>query len=583
MGFDDLAKLPLKDYAPFIHYVRFPSFKNLEPGTRIDFHNPITVLVGPNGTNKSSILRSLQGCPDNNNIGNFWFNTDLDPIKDGTANRYIHGYQLPSGDFAEVIKARVNRSDRNPDYFETSAPRLRDGMQKMPSMDETPAKDRKYRVSTRWKSIEKDVLYFDFRQEIPAYDIHFYFNWRGRSSGLNEKKKLVRRRAHHVRQALQNLESSHQLYKKDRILEPAVSLSSDEVKAVSHVLGRTYSQIRIVKHDLFDVEGYTARMETSHLAYSEAFAGSGEFAAIMMVRGLFQAPEKSLILMDEPETSLHPGAQQSLMEVIYKQVLAKKLQVVITTHSPAIVSDLPPSSIKILGVNESTGRIGILSQTALAAEAFHRIGATFSPKSIFVEDDLAAEIILRASRLIGFDFLRTINIKIVPGGAGSISARLIPVLPHSSPDSIVLLDGDRRPLQLLRDPALVPDGELEDELKKVAVPANHFRNGGNDKGLSKVYQDQRTLLQWVYERLHYLPGSRPEQLLMELEGTPVLEAKAAKSYWKKRAFSELGLTPGETVTSAQILDSQRRFLAGIDQKNTLMKNICDLLQKLMTG
>lgn len=583
MGFDDLAKLPLKDYAPFIHHVRFPSFKNLEPGTRIDFNNPITVLVGPNGTNKSSILRSLQGCPDNNNIGNFWFDTDLDPIKDGAANRYIHGYQLPSGGFAEVIKARVKRSDRNPDYFETSAPRVRDDMQKMPDMEETPAADRKYRVSTRWKSIEKDVLYFDFRQEIPAYDIHFYFNWRGRSSGVNEKKKLVRRRAHHVRQALQNLESSHQLYKKNRILEPAVSLTQDEVEAVSEVLGRTYTQIRIVKHDLFDVEGYTAQMKTDRLAYSEAFAGSGEFAAIMMVRGISQAPEKSLILMDEPETSLHPGAQQALMRVIYKQVLAKKLQVVITTHSPAIVGDLPPTSIKMLGVNEATGRVELLSQAALAEEAFHRIGADFAPKSIFVEDDLAAEIVMRASRLIGFDFLRTISIKIVPGGAGSISSRLIPVLPHSSPDSIVLLDGDRRPLELLRDPALVPDVELEEELKKVAVPANHFKNGGNDKSLSKVYRDQRSLLQWVYARLHYLPGSRPEQLLMELEGVPVLDTKAAKTYWKDKAFKELGLAPGETVSSAQILDSQKRFLARIDRTNVLMKNICDLLQKLMTG
>lgn len=70
---------------------------------------------------------------------------------------------------------------------------------------------------------------------------------------------------------------------------------------------------------------------------------------------------------------------------------------------------------------------------------------------------------------------------------------------------------------------------------------------------------------------------------MELAGIPVLEAKAAKSYWKERAFSELGLMPGETVTSAQILDSQKRFLAGIDRTNALMKNICDLLQKLMTG
>lgn len=454
-------------------------------------------------------------------------------------------------------------------------------MQKMPTMNDTPIKDQKYRVETRWKSIDKHVLYFDFRQEIPAYDIHFYFNWRGRSGSIADKKKLVRRRANHVGDALQKLESSHHLYKKNRILEAAVSLTADEVSAVSTVLGRTYSQIRLVKHDLFDVEGYTARMTTPHLAYSEAFAGSGEFAAIMMVRGISQAPDKSLVLMDEPETSLHPGAQHELLKFVYSQAVTKKLQVVITTHSPAIVEGLPPTSIKVLGLNESTGKVELVSQSSTSESAFNRIGARFAPRSIFVEDELAAEIIRRASRLIGPDFLKTIDIKVVPGGAGTIRSQLIPALPHSSPFGLVFLDGDERPAEALREPQMVPDVELEIELKKVGISSKNFKNGGNDKSSTHLVHYQRSLLEWVYNRLHYLPGGAPEQLLMEFEGLTSLDSDQAKEYWRSRAFDELGLMAGEFVTSAQILDSQRRFLAGIDESDLQMKNICEQLARLM--
>ena len=121
---------------PYIRHIRFPEFKNLMPSTRIDFTYPITVLVGPNGTNKSSVLRALQGSPNQYNIGDYWFQTPLDPIELEASrgpNRYIYGFRSPSGANAEVIKARVGKAGRGLDYFETSTPRLRDSMSPVPS------------------------------------------------------------------------------------------------------------------------------------------------------------------------------------------------------------------------------------------------------------------------------------------------------------------------------------------------------------------------------------------------------------------------------------------------------------------
>ena len=98
------------DYHPFIEHIRFPLYKNLKSNTRIDFKFPLTVLIGPNGSGKSSVLHALYGCPRNYNTGDYWFGTNLDPIKEGGRHRYIYGYSK-NGEFCgEVRYARFKRS-----------------------------------------------------------------------------------------------------------------------------------------------------------------------------------------------------------------------------------------------------------------------------------------------------------------------------------------------------------------------------------------------------------------------------------------------------------------------------------------
>jgi transposase len=95
------AMLAARKFDPYISHIRFPHYKNLAPDLKIDFDFPITALVGPNGTNKSSILRAIQGSPGNENLGVYWFSTSTDPIAEtGARNAFkIHAvvdtYGLP--------------------------------------------------------------------------------------------------------------------------------------------------------------------------------------------------------------------------------------------------------------------------------------------------------------------------------------------------------------------------------------------------------------------------------------------------------------------------------------------------------
>lgn len=66
----------------YIEYIVFPYYKNLVPGTKINLNFPITILVGKNGSGKSSTLHALYGAPYWKSCSDFWFSTEVDPIEE---------------------------------------------------------------------------------------------------------------------------------------------------------------------------------------------------------------------------------------------------------------------------------------------------------------------------------------------------------------------------------------------------------------------------------------------------------------------------------------------------------------------
>ena len=168
-NFEKLIKIISKDYLDnkfmnYIKYIQFPKYKNLTENSKIEFEIPLTMLVGKNGTGKSSVLQAIYGCPQNKSTGDYWFSTDVDPIEDGR-NKYFYGYQKDCETrIKEVIKKR-QPSVKSPDYWETDALDVKVGMKKDNNMDN----------ETRNNPVEKNVVYFDFRGELSAYDKYFHF------------------------------------------------------------------------------------------------------------------------------------------------------------------------------------------------------------------------------------------------------------------------------------------------------------------------------------------------------------------------------------------------------------------------
>lgn len=586
-----------KKFEPYITHIRFPKYKNLKQDTQIDFSFPVTVIVGPNGTNKSSIIRALYGCPGSNNVGNFWFSSHIDPINesnsDGGRNSFIYGFHNRYfNKNIEVIKTRIKRDD-DPDYWEPSRPLTTLGMESMPDIIDGDDLDEQGRSQTRWKAIDKNVVYLDFRSILSAYDKYFYHgDIKRKETSYKQKKKFIRNRSLHLKRAIDEKSESFIYFIERVINKENLSLSKKDCEDISEILQRDYTSIKLIRHNLYRSDGYTCLMTSKNKVYSEAFAGSGEFSVVRLVYEFNRAPEASLVLLDEPEVSLHPGAQKRLIRFILDNVKHKKHQVVISSHSPAIVRELPPAAIKVLTVNNLSGEIELIKQESLPEEAFFSLGEpTHGKKTIIVEDMLAQAIMKKVIRSLGEALAKTVEVKYYPGGSDVMwSHYSVAFSAENRNDILIVFDGDVKndawnDVDISILPALKKEklDALAKSLTGTAIKV-YCDGGATGANIEQMENQLRSFIRWITKNVAFLPGDgTPEELIwthMEKEGLNDIQDACFKQRFKLLAKHEHGLDEYEDPSSSDILSIQRQKLAKLDE--SLFEDLKKRVQRFLS-
>jgi hypothetical protein len=111
-------------------------------------------------------------------------------------------------------------------------------------------------------------------------------------------------------------------------------------KRLSHVLGRDYKRARFVTSDV-DSKRPVGLLEREWGELSQFHQGAGEDATLDLFRTLQGIPQYSLLIIDEVEASLHPRAQRRLVRFLLWLSRQKRLQIIISTHSPYVLEELP--------------------------------------------------------------------------------------------------------------------------------------------------------------------------------------------------------------------------------------------------
>lgn len=497
----------------YIDFIRFPFYRNLEINTKIQFDFPLTVFIGQNGCGKSSCLHALFGAPRNHTPYQFWFDTKVDPIEyyddDKKRHSFWYSFKDNQNKTNEVIKARIKRG-ADPNYWETSRPLTWAGMKTRAS-------------GKRDKPINKNVVYIDFRAELSAFDKYFYF---GNVKGIASKTKqeFIQKKSIQLKKVLSG-EVEQYNTASGKVNKPIRNITNDELKWISFILGKTYESAVFLEHSFFRNDGYSVIFKTSHAQYSEAFAGSGEVAVVRLVMRILDAKDYSLILLDEPEVSLHPGAQTRLKIFLLDQIKRKKHQIILTSHSPSIVSELPKSAIKVFLQNPNTGRFKIIEDLT-PEEAFYHIEYPIERrKGITVEDLLAKEILSEVLEKIGKAAANIFTVKFNPGGQSVIKKEFATMFCRENPSmEFIFFDGDQKPTIPHHDWREFSEKTLSTSfLKKITKEQTNedirFSVDGGDGGGDDTQQFQflKNYLDYYLTNVFYLPKQIPEEIIWDNE------------------------------------------------------------------
>ncbi|NEQ97238.1 MAG: AAA family ATPase [Cyanothece sp. SIO2G6] len=486
--------------AIYIKSLRFPNYRNLRTNSELPFDFPITILLGRNGTNKSSVLHALYGSPRGQTIADFWFETELDAIpleKNGLKQSVVHQYQDRNGELQECIKARAPRGELDPDYWEAVKHSKPYGFT-----------DSGVRVSP----IKLDVTHLDFRGELPVFDKYFYFPDEKHLESLVRKweksQKLRRkyRKQDYLRRRSKTL--------KKRIDENGIPLSQNELDILQYILERDYLSGKLLEHDLFHGhQGYTILFKTKNSSsYSDAFAGSGESAATLLVHKVINAPDKSLVLLDEPETSLHPRAQQRMLKFLAHYAVRKQLQIVMATHSQYLSEGLPQQAIRVLELSKEDGLVDIRTDLSVN-EALHETSTLPPGKTILVEDERAKLVVEAALELCDRNrlLLREFNVIVCKGGAEQIYRDIFTYVKSSERNVFILFDGDQNPDEKIPDEEELPRG-----LKVLKELVGKITRGNHKRGVELPFSDENEVISYIHflrKFVWYMPEATPEQLV----------------------------------------------------------------------
>lgn len=147
-------------------------------------------------------------------------------------------------------------------------------------------------------------------------------------------------------------------------------------------------------------------------SFSSYNAASGEESMISILKDIIDAPQYSLILIDEIEAGFHPSIQRKLADVIQYISWRDKKQFIITSHSPTLLSAFPQKCRKFIE-RKSDDSFGVISRISKQA-AFSKMDAISYPiVNLYCEDDLAEFLIKKVILVINEShqfFGRLINI-----------------------------------------------------------------------------------------------------------------------------------------------------------------------------
>jgi predicted ATPase len=223
--------------------------------------------------------------------------------------------------------------------------------------------------------------------------------------------------------------------------ESASLFELPRLERLSGILGRTYDEAKMATTDADSVREVPVISQQGS-TYSGWHQGAGETTIVELLQT--DLPRHSLVLIDEVESSLHPRVQRRLIRDLAERCRELELQIILTTHSPYVLEELPDEA-----------RAHILQTTSGRREIIYGVSPEFAMNKmddvphfecdLYVEDPRAEMMLVEILARQAPELIH--RCQLVPYGAASVGRALGQMVAGSRfpRPSCVYLDGDTAP------------------------------------------------------------------------------------------------------------------------------------------
>ncbi|MFJ6172142.1 ATP-dependent nuclease [Curtobacterium sp. NPDC092190] len=292
-------------------------------------------------------------------------------------------------------------------------------------------------------------------------------------------------------------------------------LDAPGVAQLSRALGRTYDQARLDRSE----DKQVGVLTQAGVEYSNFHQGAGEDSMLDLVALLTKAPDRSLVIIDEVEASLHPQAQRGLVTELLRLALDKKLQVILSTHSPFILEQLPSLARVLIAVDRDGQRqvlYGVSSDFALNKMDDKR----HEELDIFCEDEEAQYLIERILALGAPETLERVSITPVGPAQTVIALASVAVKDKLSRAAWCVVDADQ---ESSTDYGRLPGSEAPEKETIQALSDHHWSTVaerlGRPAGEVLDARDKALLIEnhhaWTKEMARQLGGTMQPRKVWE--------------------------------------------------------------------
>lgn len=369
------------NFGPALAHIHVQGFR-CHSTTPVEFQSPITALCGLNGTGKSTILQLAAAA-----------------------------YRPPSGAKRFYVRDFIvaGKLDINP--FTVDASVRYQYLREIPKV-----LMRRPQVVTVSRNLSKWTGYK--RQPVR----HVFFAGMGLYLPRVEQRDFVVRNAGKI------------------TINDTTPITTSSKETICKILSCSYDQINANNVSYQNQKRKVITVARSGNNYSEANMGCGEGRVQHIIRVMETLPEMSLILLEEPETSLHPSAQTEFARFLLENCAEKRHQIILTTHSEFILQTLPPAS-RIFLHRTPTGIDLIPGLTASQAKSM-MAGGHVKALDVLVEDQCAKHILNELIRRIDPNFLKSIAIH--PFGDENLVGKTVAKLQEIGIPIAAVRDADKK-------------------------------------------------------------------------------------------------------------------------------------------